>query len=293
LHFDAYLRYVIYLKLILVAMMWGGTFIATRMASQVFGTFTGASLRYFVALLFMVPLAFYKDHFFYRVNRKQFFQLMLLGSTGIFAYSYFFFNGLKVVQASHGALIVALNPVFVLLISSFFDNEKISKIRILGVLLSLTGTAIVISRGDLLSLFSVFTWGDVFMLGTPLSWSLYTYFAKDVLKTTTPLQTSTLATIFGFFMVLILAPFESYPSVIEPSIWIAIFYLGICGSVLGLVWYYEGVKTIGPIKTSAFNNLIPIFAMLLSVLILGETLHAYTFYGAGFVIGGVFLINRF
>jgi drug/metabolite transporter (DMT)-like permease len=63
--------------------------------------------------------------------------------------------------------------------------------------------------------------------------------------------------------------------------------------VLGLVWYYEGVKTIGPIKTSAFNNLIPIFAMLLSVLILGETLHTYTFYGAGFVIGGVFLINRF
>ena len=274
-------------------MMWGGTFIATRMASQVFGTFTGASMRYFVALLFMVPLALFQDKHFFKISRKQLFQMILLGATGIFAYSYFFFNGLKQVPASHGALIVALNPVLVMLISSFFDKEKVSVIRILGVLLSLTGTAIVISRGDLFSLFSVFTWGDAFMLGTPLSWSLYTYFAKEPLKTTTPLQASTLATIFGFFMVLILAPFETFPSVIGWEIWAAIFYLGICGSVLGLVWYYEGVKKLGPVKTSAFNNLIPIFAMLLSVLILGETLHDYTFYGAGFVVGGVFLINRF
>ena len=274
-------------------MMWGGTFIATRMASQVFGTFTGASLRYLVALLFMVPLALFQDVHFFKINKKQFFQLLLLGSTGIFAYSYFFFNGLKQVPASHGALIVALNPVLVMLISAFFDKGKVSNIRLVGVLLSLTGTAIVISRGDLFSLFSVFTWGDAFMLGTPLSWSLYTYFAKDALKTTTPLQASTLATIFGFFMVLMLAPFEPFPAVIGWEIWGAILYLGVCGSVLGLVWYYEGVKKIGPVKTSAFNNLIPIFAMLLSVLILGETLHAYTFYGAGFVIGGVVLINRF
>ena len=115
--------------------MWGGTFIATRMASQVFGTFTGASLRYFVALLFMVPLALFQDKHFFKINRKQLFQMILLGATGIFAYSYFFFNGLKQVPASHGALIVALNPVLVMLISSFFDKEKVSAIQMLGVFL--------------------------------------------------------------------------------------------------------------------------------------------------------------
>lgn len=273
--------------------MWGGTFIATRMASQIFGTFTGASLRYFVALLFMIPMAWFQDKQFFRISRKQFFQILLLGATGIFAYSYFFFNGLKLVPASHGALIVALNPVFVMIISSIFDKGKVGAIKIVGMILSLIGSAIVISRGDIFSLFTVFTWGDAFMIGTPLSWSMYTYFAKAPLKTTTPVQTSTLATVFGFFMVLIFAPFETFPKEIPFNIWLAIFYLGICGSVLGLVWYYEGVKKLGPIKTSAFNNLIPIFAMILSVLILGETLHTYTFYGAAFVIGGVFLINRF
>ncbi len=273
--------------------MWGGTFIATRMASQVFGPFTGASYRYLVALLLMIPLMLMKDKHSFKLNRKQFFQLLILGSTGIFAYSFFFFNGMKRVEASHGSLIVALNPVLVMLISAFLGKERINGIRILGVLLSLIGTAIVIARGDIFSVFSMFTWGDAFMLGCPVSWAFYTYFAKDALKTTTPLQASTWAILLGLLMILIFVPFESHPPVVDWKVWLALVYLGVCGSVLGFVWYYEGIQKIGPVKTSAFNNLIPVFAMILSVLVLGETIHGYTLYGSGLVIGGVFLINRF
>ncbi len=284
---------MIYIKLILVAIMWGGTFIATRMASQVFEPFTGASFRYLFALVFMIPLMLMKDKAALRINKKQFLQLLVLGSTGIFAYSFFFFNGMKRVPASHGSLIVALNPVLVMLISSLFGKDRINGIRIIGVLLSLAGTAIVIARGDIFSLFSTFTWGDAFMLGCPISWAFYTYFAKDALKTTTPLQASTWAILLGFLMILFFVPFETYPNKVDWSVWMALAYLGICGSVLGFVWYYEGIQKIGPVKTSAFNNLIPIFAMILSVIVLGETIHGYTLYGSAMVIGGVFLINRF
>lgn len=273
--------------------MWGGTFIATRIVAQAMGSFTGASFRYIAALLFMIPLLWYKDRSAFRINKKQFFQLLILGSTGIFAYSFFFFNGLKLVEASHGALIVALNPVLVMLISAFFGKEKISGIKIIGVVLSLIGTAVVISRGELLSLFSIFSWGDAFMLGCPVAWSLYTYFAKDTLKTTTPLQASTWAIILGLGMIACFVPLETFPVKVEWNVWIAVFYLGICGSVLGFVWYYEGIQKIGPVKTAAFNNLIPVFAMMLSVMMLGETIHLYTIYGSLLVIGGVLLINKF
>ena len=288
-----YLRGVIYLKLILVAIMWGGTFIATKMASHVFGSFTGATFRYLVALAFMVPILLVKDPKAFRVTRKQFFQLFLLGVTGIFAYSFFFFTGLRMVKASHGALIVALNPVLVMLISSFVGKERISGMKIIGLLFSLTGTAIVIARGDLMDLFTMFTWGDAFMLGCPISWAFYTYFAKDALKFSTPLQASTWAIVTGLSLILFFVPFETYPVHVDWTIWLALVYLGICGSVLGFVWYYEGIKEIGPVKTSAFNNLIPIFAMLLSVVFLGETIHAYMWYGSAMVIGGVYLINKF
>jgi drug/metabolite transporter (DMT)-like permease len=284
---------VIYLKLVLVAIMWGGTFIATKMASHVFGSFTGASFRYLVALLFMVPMMLFKDPKAFKVTRKQFIQLALLGFTGIFAYSFFFFTGLRLVKASHGALIVALNPVLVMLISALIGKERISGIKILGLLISLAGTAIVIARGDILDLFTMFTWGDALMLGCPVSWAFYTYFAKDALKFASPIQASTWAILTGMMLIVLFVPFEPFPLYVDWTVWLAIVYLGICGSVLGFVWYYEGIKAIGPVKTSAFNNLIPIFAMLLSVVLLGETIHGYMIYGSAMVIGGVYLINKF
>ena len=284
---------MIYLKLVLVAIMWAGTFIATKMASHVFGSFTGASFRYLVALLFMVPMMLFQNPEAFKVTRKQFIQLTLLGLTGIFAYSFFFFTGLRMVKASHGALIVAINPVLVMLISSLIGKERIAGVRILGLLVSLAGTAIVIARGDITDLFTMFTWGDALMLGCPISWAFYTYFAKDALKFATPLQASTWAILMGMVFILFFVPFEPFPVYVDWTVWLAIIYLGICGSVLGFVWYYEGIKAIGPVKTSAFNNLIPIFAMLLSVVLLGETIHGYMIYGSAMVISGVYLINKF
>jgi drug/metabolite transporter (DMT)-like permease len=89
------------------------------------------------------------------------------------------------------------------------------------------------------------------------------------------------------------APFETFPTAINPLVWVAIAYLGICGTVLGFVWYYEGISKIGAVKTSVFNNLIPVFAMILSVLILGEEIETYALAGSILVIGGVFLINKY
>ena len=284
---------MIYIKLVLVAIMWGGTFIATKMASHVFGSFTGASFRYLVALVFMVPMMLFKDTKAFKVTRKQFIQLSLLGLTGIFAYSFFFFTGLRIVKASHGALIVALNPVLVMFISVLIGKERISGIKILGLMISLTGTAIVIARGDIMDLFTMFTWGDALMLGCPVSWAFYTYFAKDALQFASPLQASTWAIITGMMFIILFVPFEPFPIYVDWTVWLAIIYLGICGSVLGFVWYYEGIKAIGPVKTSAFNNLIPIFALLMSVVFLGESIHGYMIYGSVMVIGGVYLINKF
>jgi drug/metabolite transporter (DMT)-like permease len=283
---------VTYFKLVLVAIMWGGTFIATKMASEVFGSFTGASFRYLFALVFMIPLMLWKDPRAFRITRKQFKQLLILGASGIFAYSFFFFNGLRLVAASHGALIVALNPVLVLIMTAVMGKEKISGLKVIGIIVSLAGTSMVIARGNYADLFSMFSWGDAFMLGCPISWAFYTYFAKDALTDTTPLQASTWAIMLGLLLILFFVPSETFPTTVKPEVWLALFYLGFCGSVLGFVWYYEGIKNIGPLKTSAFNNLIPIFAMILSVVLLGETIHGYMIYGSILVIGGVYLINR-
>jgi drug/metabolite transporter (DMT)-like permease len=283
---------ITYLKLILVSLCWGGTFIATRIASQTFGPFTGAGIRYAIALVFLLPMAWRQNRQLFSVSRKQLPLLILLGFSGIFAYNYFFFKGLKTVPASRGALLVALNPIFVLLMSAAIYKETITVKKITGIIVSLAGVVIVISRGKIFSLLSGLEIGDLFMLGCPLTWAVYTLTGKPVLKHTTPLQASAWASLIGLVMLLVCSSGESFPAIIPFHTWLALAYLGIAGTVIAFIWYYEGIRKIGPMRTAIFTNLVPIFAVLLSVIILHEQVSWYTWSGGILVVGGVLLVTR-
>jgi drug/metabolite transporter (DMT)-like permease len=281
-----------YFKLILVALFWGGTFIATRIAAQTFEPFTGASIRYLIACLLLIPIAIATQPGFFRNGKKEFLRLSLLGFSGIFAYNYFFFRGLKLVPASHGALLVALNPIMVMLFSAWRYGEKIRGFRLAGMLLALAGVVFVVSRGKPAELFSSFEWGDAFMLGCPVTWAVYTIAGKEVLRTVSPLHASAWASLTGCAMLLIFASAEPFPTAVPGKVWVALSYLGIIGTVLAFVWYYEGVVKLGVTRTAVFNNLVPVFALMLSVLLLREDVPAYTYVGAAVVIGGVVITNK-
>jgi len=72
----------------------------------------------------------------------------------------------------------------------------------------------------------------------------------------------------------------------------AIVYLGAFGTVIGFVWYYEGVQKLGPARTAIFNNLVPVFGVSLSVLIFDEPILISMIIGGILVIAGVSLTNR-
>ena len=282
----------IYLKLVLVSLFWGGTFISTRIAAQSFGPFTGAGIRYSIALVFFLPLALKQNRRLFRIDKKQLPILLLLGFSGIFAYNFFFFKGLKTVPASRGALLVALNPIFVLLMSALIYRERITFTRLAGIFISLAGVIFVISRGRVTELLSGLETGDLFMLGCPLTWAVYTLAGKPALKHSTPLQASAWASLSGLCMLLIFSLGESFPVMVPAKVWVALAYLGIVGTVIAFVWYYDGIRAIGPLRTSIFTNLVPVFAVLLSVIILKEKVSWYTWFGGAMVIGGVILVTR-
>lgn len=281
----------LYLKLILVALFWAGTFISTRVASQVFGPFTGAFIRYAIALAFLLPLALRQNPQLFRVSKKQLPVLLFLGFTGIFAYNFFFFKGLKTVPASRGALLVGLNPTIVMITSAIFLNERITPRKLLGILISMIGVTIVISRGQPLNLLGSLEKGDLFMLGCPITWALYTLAGRTALKHTTPLQASTWASLSGAIMLALMMWTEDFPAQIPWNVWLALAYLGIIGTVVAFVWYYDGIRKIGATQTSIFTNLIPVFAVILSVVILKEQVSWYTWLGGALVVGGVLLVN--
>lgn len=282
----------IHLKLVLVMLFWAGGFIATRVAAQVFKPFTGASIRYIVACALFLPLAASLQKDFWRPGRKKLLQYALLGFSGIFAYNYFFFRGLELVPASHGALITALSPLMVMLFSAWRYGERLTARSLWGLALALIGVVIVVSRGDPRSLLAGLHLGDAFMLGCPITWAFYTLAGREYLKTSSPVTASAWASLTGGLMLLVFSLFEPRPvEVPSNAIW-ALVYLGVIGTVLSFIWYYEGVVKIGATRTAVFSNLIPVFAMGMSMLILNEEVKPYSYLGAVMVIGGILLTNK-
>jgi drug/metabolite transporter (DMT)-like permease len=74
--------------------------------------------------------------------------------------------------------------------------------------------------------------------------------------------------------------------------WLALFYLGFFGTVLGFVWYYEGIQKIGAMKAGVFINFVPVSAIIFSFFILGEPLTLSLLAGTALVLSGVYLTNR-
>ena len=134
------------IKLVLVMFFWGMAFVSGRSLSQNYSPFCIAFLRFFQASIILIFFSYYKNNRFFHITFTQFLKVLILGLTGVFAYNFFFFNGLKLIEAGRASIIIATNPVFTSVAAILFLNEKLSKRKIFGILLGITGAMTVISK---------------------------------------------------------------------------------------------------------------------------------------------------
>ena len=287
---------MINVKLLLTAFFWGGTFIAGRVVAGTIEPYSAAFLRFFIAVLFLVFFTWRIEGRLPLIKKNQIFPILLLGASGIFIYNVFFFKGLKLIEAGRAAIIIANNPIVIFLLSVLFFKEKLTTITAIGVLLSVFGALIVITKGrPLEALNTNIGRGELFIFISVLSWAAFSLIGKTILKGLSPLAAITYATLAGMALLFIPA-YENgllqnvwhYPL----QAWLCVFYLGFFGTVLGFVWYYEGIRTIGPTKASLFINFVPISAVALAFIVLGEPLTTSLLTGTIFVSLGVFLTHR-
>jgi drug/metabolite transporter (DMT)-like permease len=291
-----------YAKLVLTAVIWGGTFIAGRIAMQSMGPFTAAFWRFAIAatcLLLLSRQPRFAKHYptlAQPLNRHQWILVILLGLTGIFLYNIFFLLGLRVVPASRAALIVASNPVFVALGAALFFKEKLTRLKLLGIGLSLTGAAIVIAKGNPLALLATgVSQGDLFLLVGLATWVAYTLLGRRAAVDIPAMTATTYACSIGAIALLPLAIAETLHHTGPPATamaWFSILYMGTLASAAGFLWYYDGVKAIGAAKASIFINLVPPSAIVLAAWLLHEPITPTLLLGGSLVILGIFCTNR-
>ncbi len=282
-----------YVKLLMTAVFWGGTFISGRMLADSVAPFSAAFFRFLIAAVCLYAIAVRQEGRLPRLERKQILPVALLGLTGVFAYNAFFFSGLKLVPASRASIIIANNPIVISLLASLFFGEALTLTKGLGILISVSGAVVAISNGNPVALFAGgIGRGDFFILGCVLSWSAYSLIGKHVLGALSPIAAVCHSSAIGMLALLVPACLEGMPAAL-PSYswadWANLVYLGGFGTVLGFVWYYEGIRRIGPSRASLFINFVPISAICLAHLILGEPLRPSLVVGAILVIAGVTL----
>lgn len=286
----------LYAKLVLVAVIWGGQYSAGRIVAEALPWFTNSALRFIVATPILVALAYAWEGGLPRLDGRRFVAMLALAFGGVFVFNVCLFAGLERVPAARGALIMALNPVITALGAWLAFGERMSRVRVFGIALTVAGVIVVITRGDLGALArGAIGLGELLLFGSVLGWVSYTFIGRAVLKGMSPLGASAWASLLGMIMLVACAAFEqpwAALAALPPSGWGAIAYLGALGTVVAFLWFYQGVQRIGPARAAIFLSFVPVFGVVIAALVLGEPILASMIVGGAMVVGGVLLTNR-
>ena len=288
----------LYARLALTALFWGGTFIAGRLLALEIPHFVAAATRYVIATTALVIYLRFREGGLPRPVGPQWLGIGVLGATGIFAYNAFFFGALGQLPASRTALIIATNPAITAVGAWLIFRLRFAWWQWLGVAIAFAGVTIVVSHGDLATLgTTAIGKGEVLMFCGALAWAVYTLVGRLMMRRAdalSPLATTTYASACGLLLLATAAVFE-LPQVSWDRIGLkelaAVAYLGLLGTAVGFVWFYEGVKAIGAARASVFTNLVPVFGVTLAVLLLDEPLLASMIVGGFVTLAGVSLTN--
>ncbi len=162
-------------------------------------------------------------------------------------------------------------------------------------MLSLIGALTVISNGHLDTVLTLgFGTGEKALLGCVLSWTAYSVIGKTVLKALTPLRSVCYSSIVGTLLLFIPAAreglFHKLPNLSNID-WLCLAYLGVLGTALGFSLYYSAIAKIGTTRAGIFINLVPLFGVLLSWLVLKEAVTPTVLAGGLLILTGVALTN--
>ncbi len=287
------------LKLVMVAALWGGTFIAGRILAQSLPLMTAAFSRFFVASILLVLVAVKMEGKLPRLNLQQMLLSAVLGFTGIFLYNIFFFSALAKVPAGRTSLFVSLTPIVTAILAGYIFSERLGLRRWIGIAVALIGAIVVITRGDLIGgitdISQSLGLGELMMLGAVFSWAIYTLISRKILETLSPIVATTYGTLWGFLFLSIgaIGEFKDIDwMLLDWHVWSSVFYLGAFGTVLAFIWYYQGIQAVGPSRTAIFTNLVPAFGVLFSVVLLGEPILISMVVGGIIAVLGVSLVNK-
>jgi drug/metabolite transporter (DMT)-like permease len=281
---------------VLTAIIWSGNYVIARGISNEVPPVSLAFYRWGLASLCIAPIAFKKfnQERHSILQHKQY--LFWTALTGVSIFNTFIYLAGHYTSAINLALIGTTSaPVFITIMAAIFLKEKVSKLRMIGMLICITGILFLISRGSLQTLAHFrFSKGDTLILISAFTFAIY-----NILVRKKPAGISPLVFLFTIFTIgsLCLLPFYIIEILHQPPVeWnahilVIILYLGIGNSIIAFFCWNASIQKLGASGTGLFGNLIPVFSTIEAVLFLGEAFSVIHLISGVLVIGGLIIAN--
>lgn len=278
--------------LLVVVIIWGTDFPLCKIALREFYPTTFAALRTMLAAPTLLLALRIREGSFH-VSPKGLIALAMLGFFGQFLNRISFSYGLTYTTGSSASIIMASSPIFAALLALGLNVEQITVRSCLGIIFAFAGVSVVM-KGDWpgTPLSGTLLLGDLLILGAALSWAMFSVHAKRVVTVYGILRTTAWSSTFGaLFMLPVLTVSVQHDPVLQHSLsaWMCVVYISIMGNAIAHIFWISGVSRIGPTRTTIYLTLVPIVAIILSQIILGEAFLATHLLGVALTIGGVYL----
>lgn len=281
---------------VLATLIWSGNFIIARGVIKTIPPVSLAFYRWVLATLILLPFAWKHVKGDIPTIKNHLLYFIVAAATGVSMFNTFVYIGGHHSEAINLALIgTTSSPIISVILAAIFLKERISLLRVVGMLVCLTGVLLLLGKGNITGVFSAsFSKGDLWVLAAALAFSIYNTLVKNKPGGMHPL--SFLFVVF-FFGTALLIPFYLYEwqhsggfAVTSTSI-LVILYLGLAASVISFLIWNMAISKLGSGRTALFGNLIPVFSSIEAVLILGERIHWVHFVSFALVITGLIIAN--
>ena len=290
-------NYLAYLLLILTTIFWSGNFIVGKAASAYqIPPFSLNFYRWLFAGLILLPFTFKeilnKKH--HIINNLGLY--LVLGITSITIFNSTVYYSLYHTQVINSILLISTIPVWIIFFSFLLKIEKTNIYQIFGVIFSLIGVIVIITKFDIKIFFNLqFNKGDISMVIAMLSWAIYSSLLK---KKKYELSQLSLLQIIIFTGLIFLTPIYilelnyGYKIILGTPFILTLIYVVIFPGLLAFIFWIKGISIIGANRAGVFLHLMPIFGSTLAIIIFNEKFMYYHIFGTIFIILGLFLSNK-
>ncbi len=282
-----------YVFLVLATLFWAGNFAFGRVLSEALPPFGINLVRWVVACAVLVPLTLGREGRLFRPSPGLWPSLVVMSVAGVVLFQSLVYLSLRSTTSIDAAIIAATTPIMTLLIAAAIGADRMTGRRSLGALLSLLGAAWVVSGGTPAALLSLsVNRGNLTMLLAAFLWATYTVLSQRVLRSLSPLYTTTVTSLMALPLLALLGGYELLirpVGEITPLVVLGLVYVGVGASVAAFLCWNAGIGRVGAARGANFLNLVPLFTASMAVPLLGERLGAAQLLGGLLIVSGVAL----